>query len=275
MTDGNERIGIIQRRIWAFLIDHILWMAFAVFVYWMSWDVYYVKMADNPFAVTMWVTMAVYFGGMVTRDWKDGRSFGKRRLGLMVRDQKGTLYRLSWFRLLLRNSTIVILPLEFLMLVFRDGKRLSDEWFGAQVMRFEEDYVVRPSSAHSGLQLASNSAEIETNSEEPGGKIPDQQLSLLDDFRFGRFMKGSLYWSGVIGGGVGVITFIIFTFVKPLQEELTFADRIISNVFFFLIQIPLILLIMGGAFAVLYFLPFRLFLRVMRNRNSNRGSRSR
>jgi hypothetical protein len=122
------------------------------------------------------------------------------------------------------------------------------------VMRYQVDGLVQ-------VQTSSTPAIAEPAYEAP-------QPGLMDDFRFGRFFRICSYWGGVLGGAAGVIMFVVFTFVKPLEPELLLMDQLVRNGLFFLLQVPLLLLVMGAAFALLYYLPIRLFLRVMRNRGT-------
>lgn len=282
----REMIAVIQRRIWAFLIDHIIWMVAALLVFWLALDVIYVREADNPFLVALQVALSVYATGMLLRDLNGGQSFGKRRLGLMVRDQQGALYRLPWYRLILRNLTIVLLPLEFLFLWFRGGRKLGDEWTGAMVMRYTPDGQAKPAqtgqaglsaermAGGKGKKSVKSSVKQSSDATNPAAHASEsdaEQPGLLDDFRFGRFFRFCVYWSGVAGGAVGTIAFVVFTFFKPLEPQESFFNQFLKNTLFFLIQVPVILLVMGAAFAVLYFLPTRLFLKVMRNRGGNRS----
>lgn len=65
----------------------------------------------------------LYFG----KDFFRGISFGKWMFGLMVRDEKDSNQVPSFSRLFLRNLFIIIWPVEFIMLLINDGKRLGDK----------------------------------------------------------------------------------------------------------------------------------------------------
>lgn len=85
------------------------------------------RFGGNTKAVSLvwWVALAVLLVLMLLRDGYRGRSPGKRLLGLKIVTPRGT--GSSYGRSVLRNMTLLLLPVE-LLLVFtgRGGARLGD-----------------------------------------------------------------------------------------------------------------------------------------------------
>ncbi len=260
----KELVSFIQRRIWAFMIDHMLWMLIAVFVYWMLFDVYWMNEVGNKYQIAFLVAFSVYAIGMLLRDWKDGRSFGKRRLGLVVRGANDPLDRPGQVRLLIRNLLLVMLPLEFLMLWIRSGKRIGDEWSNTQVMFYFPDGA--PGSVYQKKTPGIDASYV-TQSQQAGNSYRPFN-GFFDHLQFVPFVKKVSFFSGVAGGGVGLFVFILQIAHNAGDSDLI--GLLVQNGLFCLLILPVGMIVFGALMAMLYYFPVKLFLKVMARRDGGR-----
>lgn len=125
----------IEMRIGAFIIDHLIIVA--VLLYPSMLFMFSHFQSDPAKAWTMFpVLMLMAFLVYCIKDMMNGKSLGKRALGLAVRSNVDTSDIPSVPKLLLRNILTFVWPIEFLVLVCSAKKtKLGDQIAGTNVYR--------------------------------------------------------------------------------------------------------------------------------------------
>lgn len=117
-----------KRRIVAYFIDHVVISFLIISTIFSFLGIDFVEKSDTPkFVQTILFTMLFGFFFYFSKDAIKGISPGKWVMGIMVRDQNDLNVKPSFARLFLRNITLVIWPIEFIVLATSDKKlRLGD-----------------------------------------------------------------------------------------------------------------------------------------------------
>jgi len=116
------------KRIKAFLIDYIIYtiVLVAPATIFLTIDNF-----DNTFPIFM----IIVFIAISFKDILNGRSIGKRILGLYVRDYNDFEKTPRFYNLIIRNLLLFIWPVEFLVLkIDKDSRRLGDKLAKTQVV---------------------------------------------------------------------------------------------------------------------------------------------
>ena len=117
-----------KRRIVAYFIDHVVISFLIISTIFSFLGTDFVEKSDTPkFVQTILFAMLFGFFFYFSKDAIKGISPGKWVTGIMVRDQNDFNAKPSFARLFLRNITLVIWPIEFIVLATSDKKlRLGD-----------------------------------------------------------------------------------------------------------------------------------------------------
>jgi len=116
------------KRILAFFIDHISLTGLMVLLAFALLGDKFGSMQPNKFMVGMSIVFIPGFFIYFAKDSFGGMSFGKRMLGIMVRSANDKNEIPSFGRLFLRNLTIILWPVECLVLLADSNKqRLGDK----------------------------------------------------------------------------------------------------------------------------------------------------
>lgn len=75
-------------------------------------------------SLVWWVALAILLLGILLRDGRHGRSLGKRLFGLKIETPNGK--PCGYLRSLVRNSTLLLLPIELMFVLNRNSPRLGD-----------------------------------------------------------------------------------------------------------------------------------------------------
>lgn len=125
------------QRIGAFLIDHIIGTLITGAAFFaVNWELFN-SPTDANFDKSFNTFYAILAFGMiyyVVKDIHKGSSPGKKAIGLVVRDSENSGSIPKAHRLIIRNVTIFIWPVEFLLLLFTKRK-LGDRLAGTQVIQ--------------------------------------------------------------------------------------------------------------------------------------------
>ncbi len=113
---------IFRLRILAFLIDYIVFVVLFVFINigFMLEQYIGTIIMTKPLIVIYLITLSIVLLGLVLKDIFGGRSIGKRIMKIKVVRKSGE--KASFLRLILRNISIVIWPIEALLLLIGRGK---------------------------------------------------------------------------------------------------------------------------------------------------------
>ena len=127
-----------KRRLAAFLIDYIMFMPFYfIIMIFTSGDMFFesgvyltakMEMLQNLFLLFI----LVFF---MSRDIIKGQSIGKRIARIKVVDNSEK--NAAWWQLILRNISVIIWPLEALLLLV-DKKRIGDRMANTKVVLLEK-----------------------------------------------------------------------------------------------------------------------------------------
>lgn len=117
-----------KRRIVAYFIDYVVISFLIISMIFSFLGTDFVEKSDTPkFVQTILFAMHFGFFFYFSKDSIKGISPGKWVMGIMVRDQNDFNVKPSFARLFLRNITLVIWPIEFIVLATSDKKlRLGD-----------------------------------------------------------------------------------------------------------------------------------------------------
>ena len=116
------------KRIKAFLIDYIIYTIVLV----ASATIF---LTIDNFDITFPIFMIIVFIAISFKDILNGRSIGKRILGLYVRDYNDFEKTPRFYNLIIRNLLLFIWPVEFLVLkIDKDSRRLGDKLAKTQVV---------------------------------------------------------------------------------------------------------------------------------------------
>ncbi len=125
MTEENNfTTSSRKRRIAAFIIDHYLMVFFLGFMAMVALGTELKSPGDGTHFIL--ILCCVLIPGMLLYFCKDavkGISIGKWVMGIMVRDESNPAQVPSFRRLLLRNLTLIIWPIEFLVLALSGEKK--------------------------------------------------------------------------------------------------------------------------------------------------------
>ncbi len=140
MKHVYKRNSLVGERMGAYFVDHLIFTFVFIGIILMS--IFAGGESSNGFGV-FWVLLVPLAFAM--KDTFDGRSLGKRVFGLGVRQQFDLDTAPSFGRLFLRNLTLLIWPVEFLVMVFnQDALRIGDHMAGTMVVKLqavsEDDY---------------------------------------------------------------------------------------------------------------------------------------
>lgn len=103
-----------KKRLFSILLDYCIMSCICVPILWWADGIKY--------EVVAWILAYVIYAN---KDFVNGRSIAKRFFGLVVVDsQNGE--RASRIKCFVRNMTLIIWPIEIVMLIFRPSKRLGD-----------------------------------------------------------------------------------------------------------------------------------------------------
>ncbi|NOU94585.1 hypothetical protein GC093_15350 [Paenibacillus sp. LMG 31456] len=125
-------------RLGAFFIDHLLFsIVTTIFYFLISWDI----MTQSPMSVENFnklrkLNYSVTAIALIITMFKDvvkGRSIGKRITNIAVIDRKRIDQVPSTWRLILRNITLLIWPVELIYFLI-SGKRIGDIIFNTEVV---------------------------------------------------------------------------------------------------------------------------------------------
>jgi len=121
----------IGKRIKAFLIDHIIYSIILV------GPSTLLIPSDNFFSAFP-IFMIIAFIAYAFKDIFNGRSVGKRILGLYVRNHDDFAKTPRYYYLIIRNLFLFLWPVELiLLLIDRDSRRLGDKLAKTQVVEIE------------------------------------------------------------------------------------------------------------------------------------------
>ncbi len=122
----------VGKRIGAFLIDHFIFSYVILLPFFLfakdfaSFENFYIFMP-----VVMLIALIVY----ALKDSINGRSIGKRILGLYTRDCVNLEKTPDLIKLIIRNLLVFVWPVEFFILIKdKDGRRLGDKLAKTQVV---------------------------------------------------------------------------------------------------------------------------------------------
>ena len=139
----NKKITI-KLRLGSMLLDHALICLLTIpfiFLIKISTDYYNLSPSSRPYSITLFSILfisIVYF----CKDCINGRSLAKRILNLQVLDYK-KLTPASPLQCLFRNFFIIIWPIEVLISLFNQERRLGDRIAGTKVSSFNKQIGVK------------------------------------------------------------------------------------------------------------------------------------
>lgn len=122
-----------RKRILSFVIDIIIFMGIFLIINIIPFYDDYIMSSNNfdrRYYIVYSISLLAIFIAFIAKDAVGGQSIGKRIMKIKVISIKGTY--LSAWRLLIRNLTFFIWPIEAL-LMFADKKRLGDRIAGTDV----------------------------------------------------------------------------------------------------------------------------------------------
>ncbi|PWV97349.1 RDD family protein [Paenibacillus cellulosilyticus] len=129
-----------SQRIAAFLIDHIIFSIFSGIIFLiLIWDSFFSPTDNNMnkpfelFYLFIGLILILYF----FKDIVQGRSIGKRLVGISIIDKANINKVPNRFKLFVRNITILIWPIEAIILVIT-GNRLGDYIVNSTVIKKSE-----------------------------------------------------------------------------------------------------------------------------------------
>lgn len=133
---GRDTKPKIQR-ILAFLIDHLIGCCIMGVIFWtVNWDSILISTDSNimrPFE-TFYSVLAFGMIYYLLKDIRGGISIGKRVLKIAVRDITNSDIIPGIFRLIIRNITTIIWPIELILVVLAQRK-LGDKIARTQVIK--------------------------------------------------------------------------------------------------------------------------------------------
>lgn len=77
---------------------------------------------------------------LLNKDYPGGRSIGKRLMGLKIVDSKSGI-KPSKLKCFIRNLSIVIYPIEGIVLLFNSSKRIGDYFVGTEIIECEKSNI--------------------------------------------------------------------------------------------------------------------------------------
>lgn len=110
----------ISKRIVSILIDHVI-LTLVIIVIGAIYAALSIFSSDH-FFIIMGLTMVIVYSN---KDFLNGQSFGKRKMGLYIIDIK-TGQKASVFKCFMRNLTLLLWPVEFIILLINPNKRIGD-----------------------------------------------------------------------------------------------------------------------------------------------------
>jgi len=119
----KDDLKTIERWISMFL-DHLI---FCVTVFLIFVIIFFVIESENEFMLTL--LFAIY----LNKDIINSRSIAKRLVGQIVVDSK-TLKPASELKCLMRNFTMILWPIELLVVIFSPNKRIGDYLSGTKIV---------------------------------------------------------------------------------------------------------------------------------------------
>ena len=136
---GNRKMKI--QRLLAFLIDHVIFsFVGCIIFFFINFDSFIYQTEENfnePFE-TIYPFLTVYMLIIYNKDFFQGRSIGKRVIGITVRDLPNSNITPGKLRLFLRNIFLIIWPVEIIMLLVT-GRRIGDFLIKTQVIRMNSE----------------------------------------------------------------------------------------------------------------------------------------
>jgi uncharacterized RDD family membrane protein YckC len=130
-----KRLSTVGERIGSFIIDHFVFLFLFIAVIAATLSIF--DVGDNYYFIIVFIMMVPL--AYALKDEINGRSLGKRVFGIAVRCIENVSAIPSKWRLFLRNITLVILPIEFLIMIFNpDGTRLGDLLAKTIVVKLEK-----------------------------------------------------------------------------------------------------------------------------------------
>lgn len=118
----------MKQRILAILIDHIVGSIIYLFIFLaFNWESIIYPTDSNfmrPFE-TFYSILALGMIYFLLKDIYQGRSIGKRVLGIAVRDIGNPSAKPGTLRLVVRNITVILWPVELLLLILK-RRRIGD-----------------------------------------------------------------------------------------------------------------------------------------------------
>ncbi|WP_202079830.1 RDD family protein [Caldalkalibacillus salinus] len=135
--DRETKTSLLARRTLAFCIDHLIITCVGVIFIFI-----FLEQLNNAYGIELLFYVSVVLALMTmpyfAKDLLKGKSIGKRVMGLQVRSSENNNEVPSKWQLVVRNITMFIWPIEFLVLVLnKEGRRLGD-MFSNTVMVIEE-----------------------------------------------------------------------------------------------------------------------------------------
>jgi len=135
----RDTITMIQRFL-AFLIDHLIGCFIMGIIFWtVNWDSF-VNPTDSNFMRPFETFNSVLAFGMIyylLKDIRGGKSIGKRVLKIAVRDITNSDIIPGTFRLIIRNITTIIWPIELILIILAQRK-LGDKIARTQVIKISQ-----------------------------------------------------------------------------------------------------------------------------------------
>lgn len=130
-----KRLSTVGERIGSFIIDHFILSFLFIVIIAGALSIY--DGGNNFYFVIVFIMIAPLVYAL--KDEINGRSIGKRVFGIGVRCVENVSAIPSKWRLFLRNITLVILPIEFLIMIFNpEGTRLGDLLAKTIVVKLEK-----------------------------------------------------------------------------------------------------------------------------------------
>ncbi|WLD92576.1 RDD family protein [Alkalihalobacillus sp. AL-G] len=141
--ENHTQLATRTSRVFAFLIDHVI-ISFIIVIPF----VFYMMNQDNSESgivlTVFWIAMFFAFIFYSLKDVVKGVSIGKWIFGLGVRDEDNLKTIPPLTKLILRNLTIVIWPIEFVVLAARSNKqRLGDRLAKTAVVKVREVSAIK------------------------------------------------------------------------------------------------------------------------------------
>lgn len=136
MTLQFKRIGTIGERMFSFLIDYFIFTLLFLVV---GFNVFTVITERNLLPMNIMIILVILLT-YIFKDIFNGRSLGKRLFRLGVRCIEDPSILPNKWRLLLRNITLIIWPIEFFIIIFSPtGIRLGDRLAKTIVVKLDKE----------------------------------------------------------------------------------------------------------------------------------------